>query len=110
MVQDAATNTVIMSPTIRSIISKIYNIPGIYNIHAKVCACVRACVCVRVCVCACVRVCECACVLRYFPPNSPNWSCPSLELASPLQVTHLPPVCDLLLPLTSTPDRKDYWL
>ena len=26
-------------------------------------------------------------------------SCPSLELVSPLQVTHLPPVWDLLLPL-----------
>ena len=26
-------------------------------------------------------------------------SCPSLELMSPLQVTHLPPVWDLLLPL-----------
>ena len=26
-------------------------------------------------------------------------SCPSLELLSPLQVTHLPPVWDLLLPL-----------
>ena len=38
-------------------------------------------------------------VLRWFPPNSSHtWSCP-LELVSPLQVTHLPPVWDLLLPL-----------
>ena len=36
-------------------------------------------------------------------------SCPSLELVSPLQVTHLPPVWDLLLPLAS-PDRRDHRL
>ena len=29
---------------------------------------------------------------------------------SPRQVTHLPPVWDLLLPLASTPDRRDQWL
>ena len=29
------------------------------------------------------------------------------EIWSPQQVTHLPPVCGLLLPLTETPDRKD---
>ena len=32
--------------------------------------------------------------LKWFPPNSP-----SLELVSPLQVTHLPPVWDFLLSL-----------
>ena len=31
----------------------------------------------------------------------------TLELVSPLQVTHLPPVCDFLLPLAKTPDRRD---
>jgi len=31
-----------------------------------------------------------------------------LELASPLQVTHLPPVWDLLLPQAETPDRRDH--
>ena len=33
----------------------------------------------------------------------------SLELVSPLQVTHLPPVWDLLVPLAYTPDRRDHW-
>ena len=40
--------------------------------------------------------------LRWFPPNSPTLGYrrrSSLELVSPLQVTHLPPVWDLLLPL-----------
>ena len=34
-------------------------------------------------------------------------SCPCLEVISPLQVTHLPPMWDILLPLTKTPDRRD---
>ena len=37
-------------------------------------------------------------------------SCPSLDLVSPLQVTHLPSVWDLLLPLAKTPDRRDHRL
>ena len=32
------------------------------------------------------------------------------EFVSPLQITHLPPVWDLLLPLAYTPDRRDHWL
>ena len=33
-----------------------------------------------------------------------------LELVSPVQITHLPPLWDLLLPLAYTPDRRDHRL